>query len=60
MSETQAIQVEKLEKLRQAWQPAVEFLFGAPANNVEFKGFEVDADLAKPEAIIIEETTLSP
>lgn len=55
MSDTQAIQIEKLEKLRQAWLPAVEFLFGEPANGVDFKGFELDADLPKPQASILEE-----
>lgn len=51
MSETQTTQVEKLEKLREAWLPAVEFLFGAPAIEVQFDGFEVSDDIAKPKAI---------
>ncbi|RDL43098.1 hypothetical protein DN730_16510 [Marinomonas piezotolerans] len=48
MSQTELTQVEKLEKLRTAWLPAVEFLFGTPAESAEFKGFTVSEDIAKP------------
>lgn len=55
MSDTQTIQAEKLDKLRQAWLPAVEFLFGPAAPAVTFTGFEVDADLPKPYASVTSE-----
>lgn len=55
MSDTQTIQVEKLDKLRQAWLPAVEFLFGPAAPEVTFTGFEIDADLPKPHATVTSE-----
>lgn len=51
MSDLQAIQIAKLEKLREAWLPAVTFLFGEPAEQAEFGGFEVNQDIAKPEVV---------
>lgn len=44
-------QVEKLKKIRTAWLPAVEFLFGKAVLEAQFDGFEVDADIAKPQMI---------
>lgn len=51
MSESQLSQVQKLEKIRQAWLPAVEFLFGPASEQAQFNGFVVDADVAKPELV---------
>ncbi|MEL0636072.1 hypothetical protein V6259_04730 [Marinomonas sp. TI.3.20] len=51
MSDAQSVQVNKLEKLRTAWLPAVEFLFGEAAPEAEFVGFEMNADSAKPMAL---------
>ncbi len=44
-------QVEKLAKLREAWLPAVEFLFGPAAQEAQFDGFEVGDDIAKPQVL---------
>lgn len=52
MSESQLTQVQKLDKIRTAWLPAVEFLFGPSAQDAEFAGFEVSADIAKPEVVL--------
>lgn len=54
MSDT--TQIATLEKLRNAWLPAVEFLFGTPAAGITFAGYEVDGDLAKPETLLDETT----
>lgn len=51
MSESQLSQEQKLDKIREAWLPAVEFLFGPALEQTQFKGFVVDADVAKPELI---------
>lgn len=56
MSDTQTKQIEQLEKLRTAWQPAVEFLFGEAAPQAHFAGFVVGAEAAKPVAIVDENT----
>ena len=48
MSDTQAIHIQKLEKLHTAWLPMVEFLFGEAAPKVQCIGFEVNSDIAKP------------
>ncbi|WP_460757695.1 hypothetical protein [Marinomonas epiphytica] len=41
-------QIEKLNKLRTAWLPVVEFLFGPSPDNVSFAGFDVSNEIAKP------------
>jgi hypothetical protein len=51
VSDTQSIEISKLEKLRTAWLPAVEFLFGEAAPEAEFVGFEMNANSAKPVAL---------
>ena len=51
MSEIQQEQVLKLNKIRDAWLPAVEFLFGAAYEKAQFLGFEVSSDIATPELI---------
>lgn len=58
VSESQLTQVQKLEKIREAWLPAVEFLFGPAAQQAQFKGFAVDADIATPELVF--ESTEQP
>lgn len=49
MSEIQQEQVLKLNKIRDAWLPAVEFLFGPAYEKAQFLGFEVSSDIATPE-----------
>lgn len=51
MSEIQQEQVLKLNKIRDAWLPAVEFLFGPAYEKAQFLGFEVSSDIATPEMI---------
>ena len=51
MSEIQQEQVLKLNKIRDAWLPAVEFLFGPAYEKAQFLGFEVSSDIATPELI---------
>ena len=51
MSEIQQEQVLKLDKIRDAWLPAVEFLFGSAYEKAQFLGFEVSSDIAQPEFI---------
>lgn len=51
VSDTYSTEVHKLEKLRTAWLPAVEFLFGASVNDAKFIGFVVRDDIAKPIAV---------
>lgn len=48
VAETESTQIEKLEKLRTAWLPAVEFLFGEAPTQAEFVGFEMNDNSAKP------------
>jgi len=48
VTESKSIQIEQLEKLRTAWLPAVEFLFGKAPSQAEFVGFEIDDNSAKP------------
>ncbi|GAB3488881.1 hypothetical protein GCM10027340_29160 [Marinomonas epiphytica] len=48
MSEMKTNQIEKLNKLRTAWLPVVEFLFGPSPDNVSFAGFDVSNEIAKP------------
>lgn len=50
MSETQSVDISKLEKIRSSWLPAVEFLFGEPVAETEFAGFELRADIQTPLA----------
>ncbi|MCO4785951.1 MAG: hypothetical protein KC467_08505 [Marinomonas atlantica] len=52
MSESQLSQVQKLDKIRAAWLPAVEFLFGLSNEEAQFVGFEVNSDIAKPEILL--------
>ncbi|WP_394183250.1 hypothetical protein [Marinomonas posidonica] len=56
MSDTQTIQIKQLEKLRTAWQPAVEFLFGEAVPEARFSGFEIGEEVAKPVAVLDENT----
>ncbi|KZN12211.1 hypothetical protein [Marinomonas sp. TW1] len=56
MSDTQTIQIKQLEKLRTAWQPAVEFLFGEAVPEAHFSGFEIGEEVAKPVAVFDENT----
>ncbi|REG86950.1 hypothetical protein [Marinomonas pollencensis] len=56
MSDAQSIEISKLEKLRSAWLPAVEFLFGEAAPEAEFVGFEMNPESAKPVALFENET----
>ncbi|MBR7888741.1 hypothetical protein J9B83_07265 [Marinomonas sp. A79] len=51
MTDTYLAEVNKLEKLRAAWLPAVEFLFGGAADQAKFDGFEVRDDISKPGAV---------
>jgi hypothetical protein len=51
VSEIQQEQVLKLNKIRDAWLPAVEFLFGPAYEKAQFLGFEVSSDIATPEMI---------
>jgi len=51
---TYSIEVNKLEKLRAAWLPAVEFLFGEAVDDAKFDGFEVRDDIAKPSAVFVQ------
>jgi len=51
VSEIQQEQVLKLNKIRDAWLPAVEFLFGPAYEKAQFLGFEVSSDIATPELI---------
>lgn len=51
VSDTYSTEVQKLEKLRTAWLPAVAFLFGEPATGATFNGFVVRDDIAKPVAV---------
>lgn len=51
MSEIYAAEVNKLEKLRTAWQPAVEFLFGEAVAEAQFDGFVVNDTATKPAAV---------
>ncbi len=51
MADTYSTEVNKLEKLRAAWLPAVEFLFGEAVVEAKFDGFEVSDDIAKPSAV---------
>ena len=51
MVDTYSIEVNKLEKLRAAWLPAVEFLFGEAVLEAKFDGFDVSDDIAKPSAV---------
>ncbi|MGO3346653.1 MAG: hypothetical protein ACTIM4_15780 [Marinomonas sp.] len=51
MSDAQSIEISKLEKLRTAWLPAVEFLFGEAVPEAEFAGFEITEDAVKPIAV---------
>lgn len=51
MADTYSTEVNKLEKLRAAWLPAVEFLFGEAVDDATFDGFEVRDDIAKPGAV---------
>lgn len=55
MSEAHTSQIQKLDKLRSAWLPAVEFLFGEAASEAVFEGFEVSSDLAKPSVLFTDE-----
>lgn len=48
MSEAQSIEINKLEKIRSSWLPAVEFLFGEAVNEAEFVGFELQDDTSIP------------
>ncbi|MBJ7536857.1 hypothetical protein [Marinomonas transparens] len=48
MADTQSVEINKLEKLRAAWLPAVEFLFGEAVAEAQFDGFKVSRDIAKP------------
>ncbi len=54
MSDIHLVQINQLEKLRSAWQPAVEFLFGQPVPEANFTGFEVLEELAKPQVVLDE------
>ncbi|MDB4837788.1 hypothetical protein OAH87_04900 [Marinomonas sp.] len=45
-------EVGKLEKLRTAWLPAVEFLFGKPVEGIHFEGFDVLDELSKPTVLL--------
>ncbi|MEP0072176.1 MAG: hypothetical protein ABJE79_05700 [Marinomonas sp.] len=51
MADSQSIQIEKLEKLRTAWLPAVEFLFGEAVAEAKFDGFDVLDNIAKPTVV---------
>lgn len=51
MTDTYSTEVNKLEKLRAAWLPAVEFLFGEAVVETTFDGFDVRDDIAKPSAV---------
>ena len=51
MADTYSTEVNKLEKLRAAWLPAVEFLFGKAVADAKFDGFEVSDGIAKPGAV---------
>lgn len=51
MADTYSTEVNKLEKLRTAWLPAVEFLFGEAVLEAKFDGFDVSDDIAKPGAV---------
>lgn len=51
MADTYSTEVNKLEKLRAAWLPAVEFLFGEAVLDAKFDGFDVSDDIAKPGAV---------
>ena len=51
MVDTYSTEVNKLEKLRAAWLPAIEFLFGEAVAEAKFDGFEVGDDIAKPGAV---------
>ncbi|WP_191601761.1 hypothetical protein [Marinomonas algicola] len=48
MLEAQPIDINKLEKIRTSWLPAVEFLFGEAVNEAEFVGFELRDDTQTP------------
>jgi hypothetical protein len=49
--------VNKLDKLRAALLPAVEFLFGEASADSQFEGFDVRDDIAKPN-LLLDETAL--
>lgn len=51
MTQTYSAEVNKLEKLRAAWLPAVEFLFGDAVHGAKFDGFKVRDDISKPSAV---------
>lgn len=51
MTNTQSTQIGKLEKLRTAWLPAVEFLFGEAVVEAKFDGFDVLDDIVKPTVV---------
>jgi hypothetical protein len=51
VADTYSTEVNKLEKLREAWLPAVEFLFGEAVAEAKFDGFEVRDDITKPSII---------
>lgn len=51
MTDSQSIQIAKLEKLRAAWLPAVEFLFGEAVVDAKFDGFDVLDDITKPTVV---------
>jgi len=51
VSDIYAAEVNKLEKLRTAWQPAVEFLFGEAVVEAQFDGFVVNDIATKPMAV---------
>ncbi|TYL48523.1 hypothetical protein [Marinomonas sp. IMCC 4694] len=51
MADTYSIEVNKLKKLRAAWLPAVEFLFGEAVEEATFDGFYVLDDITKPSAV---------
>lgn len=51
VADTQSTQIEKLNKLRTAWLPAVEFLFGEAVPEAKFDGFDVLDDIAKPTVL---------
>ncbi|MCV2403854.1 hypothetical protein OFY17_13360 [Marinomonas sp. C2222] len=58
MSNSYLVEVDKLERLREAWIPAVEFLFGSPVENIVFDGFEVLDDLSRPTTLLSQENGL--
>lgn len=51
MVNTYSTEVNKLEKLRAAWLPAVEFLFGEAEVDALFDGFIVNDEITKPCAV---------